>query len=709
MNANTPGLFAAAVRRPVLSVAVALACAGCAGMAGLFLAHAGGGIEPVAGLMLGRLPAMPDDAAPPALLAFAALAMPVLELALFAALAWTLVRGPVRLRLMRLRGDHLVIVGQGALARIAATHELDRGGAVLLWRVDDGAPRRAPDWVGPDWVGPALHRGAVQVRRGDPARTVAELGLAKARSVLLLCDSAQDNADLAEQVLQEAARVRFAGDPLAVIAQIDDRALQARLDAEADVISKAIVRLRFASMADLAARKLFLDWPLDCFRRAGETERRIIAFGFSPVIESYVLRVLAGNHFRDGVRPDILIAAPAAVAAAEQFRSHHAGADALSPIVFETVDFAQTSRAVADLVARHGDPVAVLVDTGDPVVSRAVAEAVDRHYRAQDRATPLVHLRVDADDTPPAPVMIHPFGGPEEFTEPDLLTQEQHDALARSIHDFYLEGRLAEGDRIGARGSMKEWDDLAESFRDDNRLVADCYKLKLRDIGARIVPDRGPPLRLEPDELEDMARAEHDRWMAAKISDGWIHGPQRDDRLRLHPDIVPYDALPERVKDLDREQVRVMTRLLAAGNERTLRILTLAIEPGVRGEIAAGLPGLLATVATQWPDRVVIIAGSLGHAAARKAMAAVGERVRLVVPGHAGRLIEGLDAAEQVIARAVLARADSIVGVATAANVREAVLAGADLVILDETADDVPYPTVRISAKGLIRTAPWLG
>ena len=704
MNANTPGLFAEAVRRPVLSVAVALACAGCAGMAGLFLARAGGGIEPVAGLTLGRLPAMPDDAAPPALLTFAALAMPVLELALFAALAWTLVRGPVRLRLIRLRGDHLVIVGQGALARIAATHELDRGGAVLLWRVDDDVARR-----GPDWVGPALRRGAVQVRRGDPARTVAELGLAKARSVLLLCDGAQDNVDLAEQVLREAARVRFAGDPLAVIAQIDDRAMQARLDAEADVISKAIVRLRFASMAGLAARKLFLDWPLDCFRRAGETERRIIAFGFSPMIESYVLRVLAGNHFRDGVRPDILIAAPAAAAAAEQFRSRHAGADALSPIVFETIDFAQASRAVADLVARYGDPVAVLVDTGDPAVSRAVAEAVDRHYRAQDRATPLVHLCVDADDTPPAAAMIHAFGGLEEFTEPDLLTQEQHDALARSIHDFYLEGRLAEGDRIGARGSMKEWDDLAESFRDDNRLVADCYKLKLRDIGARIVPDRGPPLRLEPDELEDMARAEHDRWMAAKISDGWIHGPQRDDRLRLHPDIVPYDALPERVKDLDREQVRVMTRLLAAGNERTLRILTLAIEPGVRGEIAAGLPGLLATIATQWPDRVVVIAGSLGHAAARKAMATAGERVRLVVPGHAGRLIEGLDAAEQAIARGVLARADSIVGVATPANVREAVLAGADLVILDETADNVPYPTVRISAKGLIRTAPWLG
>jgi len=682
-------------------VAMALACCVVAGFAGLATGHAGPDMTNLAGLALGRLPAMFDESEPPALLAFTALAMPALEMALILATVWTVVRQPVRLRLMRMRGDHLVIAGHGALARIAAGQELDRGGAVMLW-LDD---RR------PDWVRSALRRGAACVTLGDPVRTVPGLGLDKARGVLLLCDRAQDNADLATQVLQQAARARPAGDPLSVIAQIDDPALQAMLDAEANLTSKAIARLRFASLPGLAARKLFLDWPIDRFRRVGDADRRIIAFGFSPVIEAYVLRILAGNHFRDGVRPQFLVAVPDAATVADRFHARHPGADTLSPVLFETVDFAQADRAVADIVARHGDPVAVLVDAAAPEATLALAEAVDLHYRAQDRATPLVHLRADTDGAIPTCPMAHAFGGLEEFSEHDFLMQEQHDALARSIHDFYLEGCLSAGDRIGARGSMQEWDNLAESFRDDNRLVADCYQLKLRDIGARIIADRGPPLRLEPDELEELAHAEHDRWMAAKLSDGWVHGPQRDDRLRIHPDIVPYDALSERVKDLDREQVRVMTRLLATSGARTLRILTVAIEPDAGGGIIAGLPGLLAAIAAQWPDRVVILSGSLGHAAARKAMVATRERMRLIVPGHAGQLIESLDAAEQVSAQGLLSQADSIVGVeiATDSAIREAVLADADLVIADEASGDLPCPAVRLSADGRIRTAPWLG
>ena len=47
------------------------------------------------------------------------------------------------------------------------------------------------------------------------------------------------------------------------------------------------------------------------------------------------------------------------------------------------------------------------------------------------------------------------------------------------------------------------------------------------------------------------ASAQHDAWMADKLSDGWTYGDTKDAAAKTHPCIVPYDALPfeQRVKD----------------------------------------------------------------------------------------------------------------------------------------------------------------
>jgi hypothetical protein len=689
------GLHSRVLDRPEFAIALLLVLAGFAGL--WTTPGPQSAASTLLGLAFGQLPAAFDTAQPPVLLAVAALTIPPLEGGLILALVWAAVRQPLRLRLIRARGDHCVIAGDSALAGLVVAHELDRRGAVVLWLAD----RRAA------WVRPALRRKVAYVALGDPAQTVGRLGLDKARTVVLLCETSPENARLALLALAQAGRDRPAGDPLPVIARVDDAAVQASLEVQMTGpamagVGKSVARLRFASLPGIAARQLFLEWPIDRFRRQGDTGRRVLAFGFTPAIEAYVLRVLAGNHFRDGVRPQFVVIVPDAQAAAARFREVHPGADTLSPVLFED----GVPDGFGALIARHGDPVAVLVDTGDPANDGAVVAAIDRHYRSSDLAMPLVHVRAAAGDGQTGP-MVHAFGALDAFTEPDFLMQERHDALARSIHDFYLEGRLSEGDRIGSRGSMHEWEDLGETFRDDNRLVADCYQLKLRDIGARIIADRGPPLRLDADELEELARAEHDRWTAAKLSDGWVHGAQRDDARRVHPDIVAYDALSERIKDLDREQVRVMTRLLASTGARTLRVLTIAIEPGAVG-VVAGLPRLLAQIAVHWPDRVVVLAASLGDAGSRASLAASDTLIRLIVPGHAGRLLEGLASDDRAGAAALLARADSIVGLGAHEDARAAIVTGADLLVAGTNPQPARCPVVRLAPDGRIVAAPWL-
>lgn len=53
--------------------------------------------------------------------------------------------------------------------------------------------------------------------------------------------------------------------------------------------------------------------------------------------------------------------------------------------------------------------------------------------------------------------------------------------------------------------------------------------------------------------VEKMARNVHEVWAQSRISQGWTYGPERNDALKHHPCLVPYEDLPEVEKDYDRD------------------------------------------------------------------------------------------------------------------------------------------------------------
>ena len=60
-----------------------------------------------------------------------------------------------------------------------------------------------------------------------------------------------------------------------------------------------------------------------------------------------------------------------------------------------------------------------------------------------------------------------------------------------------------------------------------------------------------------PEELNElvemMAKNVHEVWAQSRISQGWTYGPERNDTLKHHPCLVPYEELPEVEKDYDRD------------------------------------------------------------------------------------------------------------------------------------------------------------
>lgn len=65
--------------------------------------------------------------------------------------------------------------------------------------------------------------------------------------------------------------------------------------------------------------------------------------------------------------------------------------------------------------------------------------------------------------------------------------------------------------------------------------------------------------------IEKLAENNHDLWAQKRIAEGWTYGPERDDRKRTHPDLLPYSDLPESEKEYDRitatEVLKVITAL----------------------------------------------------------------------------------------------------------------------------------------------------
>lgn len=65
---------------------------------------------------------------------------------------------------------------------------------------------------------------------------------------------------------------------------------------------------------------------------------------------------------------------------------------------------------------------------------------------------------------------------------------------------------------------------------------------------------------------EQLAENAHDNWARRRLSEGWTWGPVRDDAAKKHPDLVPYDDLPESEKHYDRDTaMETLKAIIALG------------------------------------------------------------------------------------------------------------------------------------------------
>ncbi|MBI1374656.1 MAG: DUF4071 domain-containing protein [Phycisphaera sp.] len=70
-------------------------------------------------------------------------------------------------------------------------------------------------------------------------------------------------------------------------------------------------------------------------------------------------------------------------------------------------------------------------------------------------------------------------------------------------------------------------------------MSSDAYKPNPLDTDGIVLPVHLEGL------IETLARHTHDVWAERRMSEGWTYGPARDDETHQHPNLLPFDDLPE--------------------------------------------------------------------------------------------------------------------------------------------------------------------
>jgi hypothetical protein len=158
-----------------------------------------------------------------------------------------------------------------------------------------------------------------------------------------------------------------------------------------------------------------------------------------------------------------------------------------------------------------------------------------------------------------------PFGMLEDVWKPEVLQDEQQDRLAKEFHKVFLDDlpRRKEKEDIESHPANIEWEQLAETFKNANRALADHVRIKLYTVGLKMSStpqcDQKP---LSDAQIEVLSEMEHARWCAERWLDGWSYDPNRDEKKKRHHLLLPWEELDPDKRYIDQAMMSNICTIL---------------------------------------------------------------------------------------------------------------------------------------------------
>ena len=205
-----------------------------------------------------------------------------------------------------------------------------------------------------------------------------------------------------------------------------------------------------------------------------------------------------------------------------------------------------------------------------------LAEIIDDDFE------PIIMDKLNLPDFEP----IEYFESLDETISIEIVVNEALDAMARTLHNAYLNTQLASGGSNRSNASIIPWSELPAHKKKANQHAAAHMDVKLRIANCVALPidARETEAVFPPDDLmmELLAQLEHRRWMADKYLAGYSYGEVRDEDRMLHPDLIPWEQLTEADKEKDRANIRQIPHLLKLQDLKICRMYHGIETPGRR-------------------------------------------------------------------------------------------------------------------------------
>lgn len=141
----------------------------------------------------------------------------------------------------------------------------------------------------------------------------------------------------------------------------------------------------------------------------------------------------------------------------------------------------------------------------------------------------------------------------EDICNLEFITGNKLDKLAQGIHDDYR--KLLSGASSESARYTSDWLTLSEDAKDASRAQADHIAYKFLLTQKEWPVNQPDAIVFSEDEVETLAIIEHNRWMAHRYINGWDYGEVRNDELKLHPSLIPWEILSESEKQKDRDTI----------------------------------------------------------------------------------------------------------------------------------------------------------
>lgn len=468
-----------------------------------------------------------------------------------------------RARLFRKRG-HIVICGLGLKGfELAKAFIKQREKVIVIETKETG-----------EHLGTCRKLGAV-VLNGDAREPVLlrKARVEKAKFVIATCGNDATNLQIGASVKDVANPDRRSYHPLRCFLHITDLPSATSLHAfglTPNVTSGcSILTWNFY---ENSARSIMAGSPLDWQPIAPHDPRSVhlVIIGFDHMGQALALHALKMGHFANLRKPCLMVVDPDLDGKRNAFLASYPQANNVGDINFrdEGWDSPQIRGELATLAMESGVLLTIAVCLEDH--TSALRCAMTLPTELSERQIP-VWVQLSGETTLPRILSaasnganLRSIGDTTSGCATVLFYGESMEMLARAFHEAYREEAGARGPSAEVNTSLAEWWELPEGLRDSNRQQADHIPVKLRAIGCEAVPLDGQmsPFVFTAGEIELLAKIEHVRWCAERWLAGWRLGPS-DKPNRISPHLVPWEEVPNDIREYDRSSVRAIPKILA--------------------------------------------------------------------------------------------------------------------------------------------------